>query len=229
MKTLKGLLATAVCVGVFILFLLYRSSVANVLWEVRGIAEGLWGAAYNYRAFNDLKLENESLKSELLKKNPIGAQTDKYLDAQVYSHYPFNDKNALIIDKGSLDGVKTGMPVLAARGVLLGRITAVKERVSEVMTIFDPAWKSSVVVGERRTKAVLQGANNPRLELIPKDAVLKEGDAITNISPEYPIALRIGAVGAARLDEKKVWQIADVEVAFGIEDVDSVLVVTNFP
>ena len=229
MKTLRGLLATAVLIGVFILFFLYRNSVANAFWGARGVVEGLLGSAYSYRAFNDLKLENESLKSELLRKNTDSAVVDKYLESRVYSHYPFNDKNALIIDKGALDGVKVGMPVLAARGVLLGRIANVKDRVSEVITIFDPEWKSSVVVGEHRIKAVLQGANNPRLELIPKDAVIKEGDSVTNISPEYPILLRIGSIGAARLDEKKVWQIADVELAFSIEDIDSVLLVTNFP
>ncbi len=229
MKTLRGLLATAVLVGAFIFFLLYRSSITNAMWGMRGTIEGMWGAAYNFRAFNNLKLENESLKSELLKKNSGSAVTDRYLEAQVYSHYPFNDRNALIIDRGSLDGVKVGMPVLAARGVLLGRVTNVKDRVSEDRKSIDPAWKSSVVVGEHKIKAVLQGANNPRLELIPKDAVIKEGDMITNIAPEYPIALRVGSIGSARLDEKKVWQIADVDVAFGIEDIDTVLVVTNFP
>lgn len=229
MKTLRGLLATAVLIGAFILFLLYRSSVANAFWGARGAMEGLWGSAYNYRAFKTLQLENESLKSAPTVKNTRAAPADKALEAQVYSHYPFNDKNALIIDKGAQDGVRPGMPVLAAQGVLLGRVTSVKDRMSEVITIFDPAWKSSVVVGEHRVKAVLQGANNPRLELIPKDAVIKEGDEIKNVSPEYPMGLRMGTIGAARLDEKKVWQIADISVAFSVEELDTVLVVTNFP
>jgi hypothetical protein len=43
------------------------------------------------------------------------------------------------------------------------------------------------------------------------------------------MGLAIGTVSSAKMDEKKVWQIANIEVAYAIEDIDTVLIVTNFP
>ncbi len=229
MKTFKGFLTTATILCIVAALFFYREAATNALWGARGMLEGVLGSGYNFKSWNALKTENESLRAQLEGQQfARAAAADTLLEAQVYSHYPFNDKNALMIDKGAGDGVKVGMPVLAARGVLLGRVSAVKERVSEVITIFDPAWKSSAVVGDG-VKAVLQGANDPRLELIPKASAIKEGDDIRNISPEYPMGLHVGVVGSAHLDEKKVWQVADITIAYNVEDLASVYVVTNFP
>lgn len=191
--------------------------------------EGLFGSAYTYRAFNELKLENESLKHRVAAQAGKNTEGDKVLSAAVYSRYPFNDKNELVIDKGATDGIAAGMPVLAAPGILLGHVTNVRSRSSVVTTLFDPAWKSSVTIGEGRVRAVLHGANTVRLELIPKEVVIREGDEVRNVSPEYPMGLRVGVVDTVRRDDNNVWQVADVRIAYSIENLDSVSVITNFP
>jgi cell shape-determining protein MreC len=133
-----------------------------------------------------------------------------------------------VVDKGASDGVTEGMPVLVKKNILLGKVKSVRQFQSEVVTIFDPDWKSSVSIGSGHVKAVLRGANMLRAELIPKDANLKLGDEVQNIAQELPIGLSVGTVSATSTDEKKVWQLATIDAPFSIEDIDSVLIMTNF-
>lgn len=229
MKSLRGLLITLILISAFIVFILYRDWVANEFLTTRGVIECMFDKQYTYRGYRNILLENESLKSQvaLMKWGKISSDTTRI--ARVYSHYPFNDKNRILIDVGENDGIKEGMPVLAKEGILLGKIIHVTKRVSEVQTLFDPLWKSSVVIGEGRTKAMLQGANNPRLELVPKEAVITPGEKISNVSPEFPMGLHVGDIRTIKEDEKKVWQIAEISVPYSIEDIDTVSVVINFP
>jgi cell shape-determining protein MreC len=229
MKSLRGLLITLVLISAFIVFILYRDWVANEFLTTRGIIECVFDKQYTYRGYRNMLLENESLQSQVALMKWGRTSSDTMRVARVYSHYPFNDKNRILIDVGENEGIKEGMPVLAKEGVLLGKIMHVTTRVSEVQTVFDPLWKSSVVIGEGRVKAMLQGANNPRLELIPKEAVIGVGEKISNVSPEFPIGLYIGDIRITKEDEKKVWQIAEISIPYSIEDIDTVSVVTNFP
>jgi len=189
-------------------------------------------SAYSYQAFNDLTLEKASLERELTtikNASQTEGKENNLIYAEVYSRYPFNDKSSLIINKGSADGIAVGMPVLAAPYILLGKVKAVKTTQSEVETIFSPDWKTSAFVGATRVKAIVQGSTPPRLELVPKDAVLVEGDAATNSAPEFPLGLLVGTVTTLHDDEKKVWLTSDIETPYRIEDLRSVLVLTHFP
>ncbi len=228
MKTFKGFFKAFILIACFIAIFFFRNEATGAFLSVRGFVEGLFNSA-NYRTLADLKIENASLKKEL-EKFSVAEKKDssQFLEARVYSRYPFNDKNVIVIDKGFADGVTEGMPVLAKKDVLLGRVKSVQRFQSEVMTIFDPDWKTSASIGNAHIKTVLNGANTPRAELIPKDAAVAAGDEVVNSAQEFPLGLFMGTVKSVTLDEKKVWQIADIEVPYAIEDIDSVLIMTNF-
>lgn len=228
MKTFKGLFKAFVLIAFFVGIFFFRGEMTILFSGMRGFFVSFFHAA-DYRTFADLKTENISLKQELEKLRAWEASDkSQFLEAQVYSRYPFSDKNIIVIDKGAVDGVTEGMPVLAKKNVLLGKVKSVRQFQSEVVTLFDPEWKSSVSIGEGHIKAVFHGANTPRAELIPKDATLKIGDEIKNIAPELPIGLSIGVINSTTTDEKKVWQTALVDTPFSMEDIDTVLVMTNF-
>lgn len=228
MRTLKGFLKAVVLLGLFAALFFFRDEATNFFLSIRGSAQGLVHSV-DYRAFTALETENASLKQELAKRAaPAPKAPANLLAAHVYSRYPFNDKNLIVIDKGSADGVTEGMPVLAANNLLLGRVRSVSRMQSEVITIFDPLWKTSASLGKAHVKTVLQGANTPRAELIPKDATITIGDAVVNSAKEYPLGLLVGTVHDVTQDEKKVWQIATLDVPYAIEDLDTVFVMTNF-
>lgn len=228
MKTFKGLFKAFVLIVFFVALFFFRSEVTNAFAGVRGFFVSFFHSA-DYRTFANIKAENISLKQEVEKLHTAQTQDpSQFLEARVYSRYPFSNKNIIVVDKGNADGVTEGMPVLEKKNILLGKVTSVRKFQSEITTIFDPVWKSSVSIGSERVKAVFYGANTPRAELIPKDANIKVGDEVKNITSEFPMGLLIGTVSATTTDEKKVWQIANIEAPFAIEDMDTVLIMTNF-
>ena len=198
----------------------YRNEILNL----SGIIHSL-----DYEEVEALRLENLALKIELeALKEKSQVALDSYAAAKVYSRYPFNDRRLLTINLGEKDRVRIGMPVLAMEGVLLGRVSEVFGRQSSVETIFDPAWRSSVVVG-KETKALLEGGVTPTLNLISKESVVGAGDLILNTSPEFPLGLLLGEVRNVAPASDDVWLTAKINTLYNLDDLSEVLVVTNFP
>jgi cell shape-determining protein MreC len=156
-------------------------------------------------------------------------RTRHYVEARLYSRYPFNDQGVVVIAAGSDDGVRLDMPVLAREGILLGRVSAVRRTQSEVETIFNPAWRSSVYIGTKNVKAVLHGGKTPTIEFVPKEAAIQKGESITNSSPNFPLGVFAGTILLAHAGDRDLWQSADIDPGYTLDDVQSALVVTDFP
>lgn len=204
----------------------FRGEIQKFFAAVRSLAVSFSDRSFSYVSFKEIESENQRLKFELesLKKKFPPARDSNYLKAEVYSRYPFNDRGLLIINLGAEDGLEAGLPVLTESGVPLGLVKTIKKTQSEVLTIFDPNWKSSVAIGESRTKAVLKGGVWPTLELIPEDAKITEGDVVMNISPEFPIDLIMGNAVNIKKSAEDVWFTAGFKALYESEDVDKVKV-----
>lgn len=230
MKSLRIFIVSFVLLALLALMFFYNSAVGGWLKNLKSFFAALFDSSFNYGVFQELKLENQSLKLEIekLQGREVSPKFN-HLVAETYSRYPFNDRNLIIINLGFADGVTTTMPVLASANVLLGRVSAVKRTQSEVETVFNPSWRSAVTVGEKRTKAVLVGGDPPYLDFIPKEAPVKAGDEIFNISSEYPLNLLIGTVLDLDVTPQNPWAKAKVKTPYNPEDLDKLLVVQNFP
>jgi cell shape-determining protein MreC len=181
----------------------------------------------------NLQVQNQYLTGELKSKDVADVFQEgryQYLKADVYSEYPFSDKSVFIIDKGLADGVTSDTPVVSSPGFIIGKIIAVKRTESEVQTIFDPSWKSSVSVRVGGPKALFTGGATPGLDFIPKDALVSGGDLVVNLSPEYPIGFVLGQVKDFKAGtENGVWSKATVDPVVHLNDVNTVYLVQNFP
>ena len=153
----------------------------------------------------------------------------RYESAGVFSDYPFNNYGSLVINAGADNGLKTGMPVLAAEGILIGRIKEVKKTQSEVATIFDPNWRSATAFGPDRVKALLVGGPAPYLDLVPREAVVNINDAIFNLAKDFPLNLNIGKVMGRSDEENGIWSRVKLEPPVSFENLKKVLVITDFP
>jgi rod shape-determining protein MreC len=196
----------------------------NEILSFSGIIRSL-----DYEKLENLRLENLALKNELeiLKEKGESVQ-NFYVAAKIYSRYPFNDRRLITINLGEKEGVRVGMPVLAKEGVLLGKINQVFGRESLVETVFDPAWRSSVIVGEK-TQALLEGGARPLLTLIARESVVSPGDLVLNTSPEFPLELLLGEIKEVKPASDDIWLVAELDTLYNPEDLTEVLVVTNFP
>jgi rod shape-determining protein MreC len=181
-------------------------------------------------SIEELKIENENLKQQIASLEILREKKERYhyKIAQVYSYYPFNDAGLVVIDLGSDDGIREGMPVMVKEGILFGKIKSVKRTQSEVETIFSSQWKTSVSIGKESTKAVLNGGPTPVIDLIPIDKDISFDDEVKNNVPELPMAF-LGTLSEIKKNTNDVWKKSSLKVPYTIESLHSLLVVVDFP
>lgn len=182
-----------------------------------------------YDECGSLARENELLKFELSKyENDSEGDVEEGKTAEVFSRYPFNNKERLTVNIGMKDGIEVGLPVLSPEGYLLGSVSAVRNNQSEVQTIFDPEWRLSVAVGDASVKAVVNGSQSPELDLISKESEVKEGDYVFSISPDFPYGKLVGKVRSVEGSVEETWYTASIEIPYDIDEITEVIILAGF-
>lgn len=154
-----------------------------------------------------------------------------YKAAAVIGRDPSPFLHYVIIDRGSDDGLRYGMPVVTAQG-LVGRIAAVTSSASRVQLITDPSSIVNVRLKDGQSEVQLVGSitGDLTLELVPQDVTLTTGDLVltSGIGGTYPADILIGQVLSARKIETDIFQTAAVQSAVDFANLRAVLVITNF-
>jgi rod shape-determining protein MreC len=168
------------------------------------------------RAEAGLARERERARSEAARADALGAENGRLagllgLDgpaggdgvaARVVSIGAGRGGRTLVLDRGGGDGIRAGMPVVAAGG-LVGRVVEVGPRHSTVLTLGDAASAVGVRAGAAGAAGVAQGVGGPtlRLDLLDPSAPVDRGDlAVTSglRHSRFPAGLPVGAVTGSR-------------------------------
>jgi rod shape-determining protein MreC len=103
----------------------------------------------------------------------------------------------LLINKGSADGLTSGMPVLVPPG-LIGRLTDVSWHYSKVLLLIDENSNMDAVVQRNRTQGIISGAGpeGMMLKYVPQTQDVQKGDVIVSsgIGGVFPAGLMVGLV-----------------------------------
>lgn len=214
----------------------------NVGWKIKSL---ITPQGENIADYKKVILENELLKTDLAKLNALKKENFSYngklLQAFVYSRYPFNFKNELLVNKGTKDGIKTGQPAIipwrlkppaaslsalsSSNGLnlfLVGKVKDVFENYSVVETIFDSNFQLSVKAGMTGVSSLLKGGNNPKLTLIPENSEINKGDAVYSASPDYPFGFAVGLVKNIQFSSDHFFKEADLETVYNPNDLQSI-------
>jgi len=117
--------------------------------------------------------------------------------ASVIGRDPSNWNASLILDKGSEDGIKIGMPVLSPLGVA-GRIVEAGRTTSKAALVSDPNFSVAAVVERSRESGLLTGTLQGicRLQYLTEKADVKVGDRVvtSKLSSVFPEGLLIGYI-----------------------------------
>ncbi len=137
----------------------------------------------------------------------------------------------VIIDQGSDSGLRRGMPVLTAQG-LVGRIDAVTASAARVQLVTDPDSAVNVRLPDSQTDGMLVGSvtGDINLEMIPQEAELQSGELIltSGLGGSYPSNILVGQVATVRKLETDLFQGASVQPVVDFNNLRAVLVVSNF-
>ena len=178
------------------------------------------------------KIENEN--NSLRKKLEIKEEYKyfKMISGAVIVRNQSNWQESFIIDVGSKDGIKEGMPVITKDG-LVGQTVSVTEDTSKVMTILDPSSSVSVEIGSISQTAVckgeysLKGKSELKLIYIPIDAEISPGDIVysSGISEIYPKGLPVGKIVEVKNNKNEINRYAIVETFSNILTVNEIAVI----
>jgi len=137
----------------------------------------------------------------------------------------------VLINRGSDQGLRRGMPVVTQQG-LVGRIAAVTSSAARVQLITDTTSTVNVRLDPSGAQAVLNGqiTGDVSLEMIPQDTAIEVGDLVltSGLGGSYPPNLLVGQVSSVRSQAQDLFQRASVQTAVDFSQLEIVLVITNF-
>ena len=189
-------------------------------------ALAFFGSFFNEKIENEelakLRFENELLKARILalEKAPRVQELAlrQYLNAQIYSSYPFNNRGLIAINAGAAEGVSVGMAVAAGGDILLGQIIEVKSRYSLAKTIFENGWEVPVKIGEGGADALFVGGREPKLILITKDKEIAAGDPVYAAARDFPYGMKIGEIRDVSDDERNAFKQATLNLPYELQN-----------
>lgn len=192
-----------------------------------GSAESNGGAA-SPAADPTLAAQNDALQAQLAVLQVMASQlptsTPNAVRAMVYSRYPMNFRNELLVNAGSDEGVASGNAV-TFQGMLVGQVQKVFENESLVQTIFDNDLKMPVRIGSAGIDGLLQGGADPMVGSIAGTAMIAPGDIVYSAAPDIPYAQPIAEVMATSTSADSLFQQATLSFPYDINNIETVLVI----
>ncbi len=217
----------------------------------------LFNRSESLKELEDLRIENEDLK-ETVKELTIKINdltTDKYELAELrqlmalderYSDYPTvgarvigkdagNWYSTFLIDKGSNDGIKVNMNVMAGAG-LVGIVTSVGPNWATVRSIIDDDSNISAMVLNTSDTMIVTGdlelysnGNIKFSDLRDEDDAVAAGDQIvtSQISDKYLPGISIGYIKEINSDSNNLTKSGYITPVVDFEHLDIVLVITQ--
>jgi rod shape-determining protein MreC len=171
------------------------------------------------------RLENERLRGLVDLKQ---AQDLESVAARVIGRPANAWEGVITIDRGSADGIGTGMPVVGASG-LLGQTVTVGEHASRVRLITDQRSGVAALVQRSRAEGIVHGSIDGQLTLdfVSTEATVTAGDVVitSGMGGIYPKGLVIGEVTSVERLANSLFQAIELEPAERLTGLEEVLVI----
>ncbi len=172
------------------------------------------------------KAENARLKAML---GYTETTVDPEIPARVIGLNPTSQFLSLRINKGEADGVRAGMPVITADGVV-GQVVRAVGGSADVLLVSDPGSRVGAVVQRSRVRGNVVGAGDGKslgLDNVGRDADVVSGDAVLTSGTDglFPKGLVLGRVEQVRHGTTGLFLTASVAPAVNLRRVEEVMVV----
>jgi rod shape-determining protein MreC len=138
----------------------------------------------------------------------------------------------ILINKGTADGLRVGLPVLSEQGVV-GRIIETAWHASQVLLIIDENSNIDALIQRNRAQGILQGAgpSGCNLKYISRVEEVQPGDVVlsSGLAGVFPKGLMIGVVTGVSRKGEGLFQKIDVSPAVDFGKVEEVLALVTDP
>ncbi len=141
-------------------------------------------------------------------------------------------ERVITIDRGSADGIKVEMPVLAAKG-LLGQTISVTKHSARVRLITDARSGVAGMIQANRAEGVVRGSieGAVNLEFVSRETTVRAGDVIitSGMGGVYPKGLLVGEIAGATQTPSSLFQEILVTPSANLAGLEEVVVLTGAP
>jgi rod shape-determining protein MreC len=185
--------------------------------ELRATVMQLEEYRQEYQRLSDLLDMKEAYNLDSVGARVIGRTYDSY-------------NQTITLDKGSDDGISSGMPVMNSQG-LLGQVESTTGSQSTVRLITDPQSSVSVMLQSSRVEGILQGSSDGLLYLnyVSTSEQVSEGDVVitSGTGGVYPKGIMVGEVTSVTDRKNAVYHTIVVTPLAKNEVFEEVLVVVG--
>jgi rod shape-determining protein MreC len=209
-------------------------------------SSNLW---HNYVYLRGVRQENRDLKDKLqqLQLEQVRLQQDatqarrlqsllgfkeQFIDqtvaAQVIGSSGSEQSRVVYLDKGSKDGIKQGMPVISAAGIV-GKVILADARTAQVLLINDQTSGVGTILEQSRLQGVLKGRASGELVLdkVMSEEDVKTGERVLTSGGDqiFPKGLPVGTIGEVKPGGEFLH--VQVKPAAALNHLEEVLVITK--
>lgn len=175
----------------------------------------------------EARLENERLRGLV---GLVQAGKVKATAARVIGRPSNSWEGVIVIDKGSDDGVTTGMPVLGRAG-LLGQTVDVTAHTAQVRLVTDQRSGVAAMLQRTRATGIAKGSIEGRitLDFVSKETTIRAGDVVITSGQGgvYPKGLIIGDVVQVKKRPNDLYPYVRIEPTAKLAGIEEVLVLTG--
>ncbi len=178
---------------------------------------------------HELEMENQRLRELLAFKRSLPAPA---IPAEIIGKDPSAWFKTVIIDKGSADGLRRGLPAVSALGVV-GQIIEVSGRQSRLMLIIDRNSAADALVQRTRARGIVKGTSRDEcyLDYVLHADDVRVGDLVVSSGFDgvYPKGLLIGTVTAVDFKGGDFFKDVQITPAVDFGKLEEVLIILGPP
>lgn len=174
-------------------------------------------------SMTEVELANERLRRLLGFREHIDRPV---LPAQVVGEDASSWFRTVVIDKGSEDGLRDGLPVVVAEGVV-GRTFQTSAHATRVLLVTDASSAIAVLVQPTRTRAICRGRGQRLvLDFTPRTDQVSVGDTVitSGMGGVFPKGIPIGTVTEVSRGDYGLFQGVTLEPSVDFSRLEEVLV-----
>ncbi|MBW2108537.1 MAG: rod shape-determining protein MreC [Deltaproteobacteria bacterium] len=156
------------------------------------------------------------------------ALPQKTLFAEVVGRDPSGWFQAIVINRGTGDGVAKGMPVIAPDGIV-GQVVIASYDYSKVMLMIDRSSAIDALVQRNRARGIVAGEADAlcRFKYVLRKADVRVGDVIVSSGLDglFPKGLRLGTVAKVTRERPGIFQDVRVKPFVDFDTLEEVLII----
>jgi rod shape-determining protein MreC len=165
-----------------------------------------------------LEEENAQLR-EQLELLPRAKHT--LVTADVVSRSTDGVSEALILNRGTRDGIQTGMPVIVSDGIVVGRIQSAQPYSALAVLLTDPSFRVGAETLGTNAEGLVHGVRGIGIvmDTIPRTSTVKVGDSVvtTGTDGAFPPHLLIGTIHSVDAPGNDIFQSARIAPTVNIQ------------